>query len=256
MGINSSLLFPGTLGGQSAAPAWTPASLGSALKFWVKADTGITLNGSTVATWADQSGNGADLSQGTAGKQPGYSATGLGGFPTVSFTSGSSQDLRTGATAVTMGNATASFFVVGQLTSLGSFDRFVSFLQNGGGQDFSDSGSIAALLQASSSSAFNSFANSGALYSGVAISTSTSYRMGAVLDGANITPYLDNVGGTGGSFSTTLGATGRIALGCNAADETNGLLDGLISEVVATNTALSLSDRNSLDNYFKTKWGL
>ena len=43
---------------------------------WVRSDLGITLNGSTVSAWADQSGNGNDYSQGTAAKQPTYNATG------------------------------------------------------------------------------------------------------------------------------------------------------------------------------------
>lgn len=44
----------------------------SGLKLWLKYDTGITLNGSSVSNWADQSGNSNDAAQATAGRQPNY----------------------------------------------------------------------------------------------------------------------------------------------------------------------------------------
>jgi hypothetical protein len=42
-----------------AAPAFSPTDL-SGLSLWLKADAGITLSGSDVTAWADQSGNGND----------------------------------------------------------------------------------------------------------------------------------------------------------------------------------------------------
>ena len=35
----------------------------SGLQLWLKADYGVTLNGSTVSQWIDQSGNGNDATQ-------------------------------------------------------------------------------------------------------------------------------------------------------------------------------------------------
>lgn len=50
---------------------------------WVRADAGITIS-TGVSTWADLSGNGRNLTQGTAGKQPAFSATGgPGSMPCV-----------------------------------------------------------------------------------------------------------------------------------------------------------------------------
>lgn len=48
----------------------------SGLTIWLRADsTAVTLNGGNVSNWADQSGNGKDVSQATAAKQPLYVAS-------------------------------------------------------------------------------------------------------------------------------------------------------------------------------------
>lgn len=44
----------------------------SGLKLWLKYDTGITLNGSSVSSWADQSGESNNAAQATSGRQPNY----------------------------------------------------------------------------------------------------------------------------------------------------------------------------------------
>lgn len=55
-------------------PPFSPADLRPAL--WLRADLGITLNSGNVSAWADQSGNGRHLTQGTMGAQPAYATTG------------------------------------------------------------------------------------------------------------------------------------------------------------------------------------
>jgi hypothetical protein len=61
---------------------WNPLA-DSALVLSADADLGITLNGSDVAAWADQSGNGNHLVMATALYQPEYQATGLNGRPAI-----------------------------------------------------------------------------------------------------------------------------------------------------------------------------
>ncbi|MEN7548261.1 T9SS type A sorting domain-containing protein [Rapidithrix thailandica] len=70
-----------TLGfGQSPGGAGT-----SNLQLWLKAGSGITLSGTAVSQWADQSGNGNDVAQGTASLQPVYQSSSLNGNPLVYF---------------------------------------------------------------------------------------------------------------------------------------------------------------------------
>lgn len=55
------------------------------LELWLKADEGITFNGSDVSAWADQSGNGRNATQATASRQPLYVASVINGLPAVQF---------------------------------------------------------------------------------------------------------------------------------------------------------------------------
>jgi hypothetical protein len=64
-----------------AAP-WTPAQITTAI--WLDA-ANVTLNGSTVSNWSDNSGNGRNLNQATAASQPTWNASGLNSLPTITF---------------------------------------------------------------------------------------------------------------------------------------------------------------------------
>lgn len=74
------------------APSWTPAEL-EHLSSWHRADLGVTLNGSRVSAWADQSGNGHTLTQGTAGQQPLVAAAAVGGQTALTFAPGRQDNL-------------------------------------------------------------------------------------------------------------------------------------------------------------------
>lgn len=77
-----------------SAPRWR-VDLLTGLELWLRADMGITLNGSDVSYWADQSGNGADAAQATAADQPEYvdDGSGEGGHPYVSFDAGNTESM-------------------------------------------------------------------------------------------------------------------------------------------------------------------
>lgn len=60
---------------------------GADLELWLRSDLGITLNGTDVSAWADQSGKGHDFSQGTALRQPVFNAVDANwaGKPSLGF---------------------------------------------------------------------------------------------------------------------------------------------------------------------------
>lgn len=73
-----------TLLGTGGVPVASPVPM-SNLKAWYKADAGVTLNGSTVSQWNDQSGNGNHLYQSTAANQPTFISDEGDGLPGIRF---------------------------------------------------------------------------------------------------------------------------------------------------------------------------
>lgn len=108
-----SLIGDGTPGG------WTPAVLGpSRLRLWLHADLGITLNGSDVSAWADQSGNGNDVAQSTPSKQPAYTGVVLtSGAQALDF-DGVGHALTAGA--FTVAETTHTVFAVVEMDAIGA----------------------------------------------------------------------------------------------------------------------------------------
>lgn len=60
---------------QPAPSAFVPPHL-SGCVLWLRADMGITLVSGAVSAWADQSGSGNHVTQGTAGSRPAYASNG------------------------------------------------------------------------------------------------------------------------------------------------------------------------------------
>jgi hypothetical protein len=104
---------------------WTPAKL-TGLAFWLRADLGISLNGSNVSAWADQSGSGRNVLQNTAANQPPFAASdaGFGGNAVVGALSDVDPDYLTSA-AFTSIPQPYTFYAVLQLPdTVGTRDAF------------------------------------------------------------------------------------------------------------------------------------
>jgi hypothetical protein len=101
-------------GGGGGCSGWTPATP-SGLVGWYKADAGTT-GTAPVTAWADQSGNGNTMApNGFTG--PTLNATGLGGKPSLDFTGGFTNGLRTTFQTVTIGTGnTASVFMLAKFS--------------------------------------------------------------------------------------------------------------------------------------------
>jgi len=63
--------------------SFSPANL-SGLSLWLKADAGVTLSGSNVTAWADQSGTGKNMVA-LGGNEPTFIASELNGKPVIDF---------------------------------------------------------------------------------------------------------------------------------------------------------------------------
>lgn len=115
-----------------------PSSL-SGLLIWLRADLGITLNGSTVSAWADQSPNGNNAVQASPSNQPTYnpSVASLQNMPTLSFVANGSTFLQI-ADSVSQHVSNISVIVVARFTAWSSYAPIVihstvAFWTNGWG---------------------------------------------------------------------------------------------------------------------------
>ncbi|MCI0538584.1 MAG: Ig-like domain-containing protein [Verrucomicrobiales bacterium] len=74
-----------TCGASSPITAWAAEVPADSLALWLKADTGVTLNGAAVVEWADQSGLGRNAAQATTTSQPTLVPDGANGKPALQF---------------------------------------------------------------------------------------------------------------------------------------------------------------------------
>ncbi len=95
----------------TVSPSGGPPTTG--LKLWLKADVGVTLSGSNVTGWADQSGNGNNVV--TATTSPTFVASSINGIPGISFGTGSTSTeglVNTSTNLLTAGSARSVIAVV------------------------------------------------------------------------------------------------------------------------------------------------
>ncbi len=231
--------------------SWTPASLGSALKFWVKLTDGVT--GDPISALADQSGNGINLSQASGPNQPDYQATGFNSsYPTAVYTASQQHALDSASNALAFGVATMSVFVVGTMTtSTQAYGRIVSFNTGSG-----DNGATSAFCITRNNVADELlFFSNGSIKFTLPITAAANSRFGWVCSGSAVAGYLNGSasGTAGAAMSNTLG-TGALTIGNENGGPTGW--DGKVCEVLITNTAVDATTITNMDNYFKSKWGL
>ncbi len=116
------------------------------IEAWYRADLGITLNGSNVAGWADQTGTDANknLAQSTAARQPAYNAVdaGYNGKPTVQFTKASVHYMFSG-TWTSAPTTVGTTFLVMELDATGVQVPFcLSVTGNGIGELYGNGGGV------------------------------------------------------------------------------------------------------------------
>ena len=220
-----------------AAPAWTPARL-SNLAAWFRADLGVT--GSSVSAWADQSGNGRHLAQGTGSAQPTYSASdaAYGGRPVLTFDGGDYFD----ALASWGLSQPVTIYVVGQSGTSGDYKTFVD--ANAGAR------LIVRSTAAEMASIYGGSANvePGASVAGPSI-------ICAVFNAASSAVYVSDVtaSATGNPGSGGLG-TPRVGMGAVSVYPLPS--NGKIAEVIYVNAAHDAATRAQVLSYASKRYNL
>jgi hypothetical protein len=231
----------------SEASGTTFSSVGpvsvSGLKFWLKASYGVVTNEAGVSRWVDQSGNNLHVAQSVAANQPAYVLTNSYGKPSISF-DGTHDELNLPLVlgAKMVGTHESTVFVILKQDAAntnctavswayGSTNtgRFLIHATSGDSIVFQHGGAAVSSTQP--------FYWSNRLHSVEAYRNSTSSELR--VDGADIAQGL---------LSTSLDTSQTASLFVGN-DIFGNHFQGLISEIMIYNRALSLSERNAVQTY-------
>jgi len=238
-------------------------SISGNLSFWLKADTGVTADGSGfVSQWDDQSSNATHVANGTAGRQPTL-LTGLTNgdatYDALSFDSTNLDFLTVTATAPAT-NATGGTVFVAQKVQVDSGTSYAF--------SFGGSGADRFLLGAQSVDYFSGMrvnnASSAAYVTNSSIAPVNDGLYVAVSHwGPAVSSMVQSILQSDGSFSTTSDgsvasgafSSGVIQLGVLAYASTVGS-DADIAEIIVYDTDLSASQIEGVSKYLGLKYGV
>lgn len=210
-------------------PSFSPLSI-SGLKVWLKADGLVLADSDPVTTWADQSGNGNDVTQGTAGFKPLYKTNIQNGLPIVRFDG--TDDVLTAGFTITYG----TIFAVANFNSAGNFPAYNGLVVTDAGATAGDDyllGDGSGTTNIYNSGTTTVYVNKVLTYS---FSPLLTFKLVSVVDS---TP----------NSRTTLNIGNDPAAGSR-------FWNGDVGEVIIYDTALSATDRGRVENYLNSKWAL
>lgn len=224
--------IPGPVSGQSIG--FTPTDL-SGLVLWLDAPSIGGTDGDAVTTWADRSASANNATQSTAAAKPTFKTAIQNGLAIVRFDGGDSLVLGTNIT----GGPIHAFAV---LDANGSGYRTIfAALAAAQLQWRIDADGKQSLLKSSTAGIGTSTSAIGANFNYIAVSYSNPnalFRLNGADDG-------------GGTSAQTGMVINRI--GINQATEQ---FNGDIGELLIYSSVLSDTDRNRVEGYLKTRWGL
>lgn len=240
-----------------AAPTeWLPTNLTN-LAGWWKADTGLTVSGSSISAWADQSSNSNDYSQANATNQPQQLLTTLNSLAVVDFSNSGNAILSMSAadSASLDLNATGvSIFVVAKPPHGTATGTLINKPDSGQNQQ-----SYKLSLVQSGSDRVLEFTGASATTDTIVASTLAHSIFGLVSDRSNAGTGLFAVNGTVGATFANINVgsdtSDALTIGSAAGGSTEKF-DGEIAEVVIAGQEVSVADRQRIEGYLANKWGL
>ena len=225
---------------------WTPANISTALWLDAADSSTITLNGSTVSQWNDKSGNARHAAQATATNQPSYLSIGYNNRPTLSF-DGSNDELDVSA----LSGTTFTIFGVLQAGVVSGEDTWMTTRIGSSTAGWEFGYTVAGTAQTRTYGPLQ--------YNVVSPPfTATTPYLHTVMINTPITTIYSGINGSalnqnsGGMVSSSAG----IRIGGLLGNTGAGRWDGLISEIVISQSTLSPTDRQQLEGYLAHKWGL
>lgn len=229
----------------------TPAQIfGANLVLWARADLGVTLNGSTVAAWADQSGAGNNLAQGTGAAQPTFLASGINGLADMQYSGG--QFLIGTATDIVTTALTAA--IIMKTSTLANADQ--PFGKGEATTQWLFAGATAGKIRLSIGGGNNAISDNAVNDNAVHYVTG---RWASAVSGGLITLSVDGVDqATTSTFVGTISGIDKNGTGSeiSSADAGASFYTGQLPEVVLANVLASAAQLAALNAYLKSRAGL
>lgn len=234
------------------ATVWTTTPATSALKLYVQAESLSNLaNNAAVSSWIDQSGNPNTVTQATGSKMPLFQTSGLNGKNSLKFTASNLQELSTNV-GVGLAGINFSIIAAAQPTTLGTDKSIVSI--------GSTCGNDKVLGVDTSNFLFGGMCNIIYLNSTTfPITTmpnifSQTYQHGG---GANLGNLYQSGNLISSQISSATAFAGLTELAVGKRYSSGAAYwDGQISEVLFFDVSLSNADRELIECYLSTKYGL
>ncbi len=221
------------------------------LALWLRPDHGISTNSSGAITkWADSSGNGNDAVQADTTKAPLLNATGLNGFPTLTFDGVDDSLTVANSPSIAIAGDITTFFVI----NVADYDTYRAvWAKTLGNQPAANdyyllpNSGLPNYYHGTAGNGIGSVTGASAVTSGAFITA------GFELSGTTATHYLS--GAENGSGSLTSAGTdggGSLQIGTRADNVT--LFKGDFAELLIWARALSDSERAQVEDYFQKKY--
>ena len=243
--------------------SFSPSNI-AGLSFWLDATTGlfdatsggsaVTTDGSAVARWEDQSGNSRHITQATLASRPILKTAIQNGKNIIRFDGTNDILRRSGAFVHDQGAAT--IFVVVSANS-GGGDRLVVE-----GRTTTTNPLYMPIISASATLFQVLYRiNSGTIpLNNVSFGTAfngTGFKLVCALDsGTNFAGFINKVTTNNQDYSRGTVTLDTFAIGGWATTIERDFFPGDVAEVVIYNTALGTTDRQSVEDYLYSKWGI
>jgi Concanavalin A-like lectin/glucanases superfamily/Fn3 associated/Chitobiase/beta-hexosaminidase C-terminal domain len=228
------------------------------LLLWLRDDLGIVTSTGTVSTWHDQSGNGHDATQTTSTLRPSFTAGAINNavLPTVSF-NGTSQYLTMASDFANL-TAGASIFLVMKPTNTTS-TGVPCALGNAANSD----AIFPEIINSEASMTANNGTTTSTVTSPTGAISSSSYQLletillpGTGAGTATGTVYVNGVQKAQLTTMQNLNNITRVSDLIGAGIGPANYFNGGIAEVLIYNTALTSSQRASVESYALSKFGI